>query len=135
MNEVFLKELRERVVNQFLDIIILLFLTKPNKAKYPTGISVFCESMFGVKIKPDSLYSLLFELEKKKLIKGETKQIIETRTIRLYTLTPNGQGLIDAFLQSHEEMMTFIRFMFENQEGHLPGQKSIGTTHPDRRKY
>jgi DNA-binding PadR family transcriptional regulator len=128
VSEKFLKELRVRLVHQFLDIIILLFLTKPSKAKYPTGISIFCESMFGVKINPDSLYGLLLTLERKGLIKGETKQIIESRTIRTYTLTENGQKLIEDFLKTHEEMMTFIRYMFENQEEHPSRQKRLGNT-------
>ncbi len=124
--ESFLEELRERVVYQFLDVIIMLFLTKPNKAKYPKGISMFCETMFGVKINPDSLYSLLLTLERKGLIQGECKEIIEKRTIRLYHLTDEGKELVEQFLASHEEMMGFIRYMFENQENATMHPQSFG---------
>ncbi len=72
--------------------------------------------MFGVKINPDSLYSLLLGLERKGLIKGESKEIIEKRTVRLYRLTDEGKELVEQFLETHEEMMGFIRYVFENQE-------------------
>ena len=123
-----MRELRERIVYQFLDVIILLFLTKSTRDKYPTGISRFCENMFGVKINTNSLYSLLLMLERRGLIKGESREIIERRTIRIYALTDEGKELIGNFLETHEEMMNFIRYMFENQENtRVYPQKSLGS--------
>jgi DNA-binding PadR family transcriptional regulator len=102
--EGFAKELRERMLSQFLDIIILLFLNKPGNVKYPDRIKRLCETTFGFKIAPDSFYGMLVMLEKKGLIKGESKTILELRTTRFYQLTPAGKVVLDTFFSSHDEM-------------------------------
>jgi DNA-binding PadR family transcriptional regulator len=116
MSEKFVNELRERMVYQFLDVIILLILSKPDIAKYPARLKDFCETLLGVKIKPDSLYALLVMLERKGLIKGESKEILETRTIRFYQLTLDGKAIIEQFLLTHNEMMELINKMSEKSE-------------------
>ena len=112
----FLADFRKRLVAQFLDIIVLLLLRK-SKSEHPSDIGRFCEAMFGVKVNPDSLYCLLLTLERRGLIKGETRQILDLRTVRFYSLTEKGNRIIRGFIKNHDEMMTFVRFMFENQEG------------------
>ncbi len=63
--EGFAKELRERMLSQFLDIIILLFLNKPGNVKYPDRIKRLCETTLGFKISHYSFYCILFMLEKR----------------------------------------------------------------------
>ncbi|XHH08061.1 MAG: PadR family transcriptional regulator [Candidatus Bathyarchaeia archaeon] len=114
MNEDFAKELRCRMLSNFLDVIILLILNGREGCKYPTKIKHFCEETFGLKIAPNSLYSILVMLERKGLIKGETKQILEYRSTRFYHLTPEGKDVLETFFLSHDEMMFFLKLMNDN---------------------
>ena len=79
VDENLLKELRERMVNQFLDLLILLFLNKPNSPETASNMFKLCKDMFGVEIDSDSMYRLLLVLEKKGLIQGSNKEVTEKK--------------------------------------------------------
>jgi DNA-binding PadR family transcriptional regulator len=62
---------------------------------------------------------MLVMLEKKGLIKGESKTILELRTTRFYQLTPAGKVVLETFFSSHDEMMIFLKTL-NNQQGTIP---------------
>ena len=76
----------------------------------------FFNKKFGVTIDQGSFFSLLFALERKGLIKGESREIevVENRIARFYQLTPKGEELAKYFSAEHIELIDFIRFMFDS---------------------
>lgn len=69
---------------------------------------------------PGSIYPMLKRLEKHNIIAGELEMIHETRPRKMYTLTPQGEALLDAWLKaplsshdvSEERDITLLKFLF-----------------------
>ncbi|MCD4685627.1 MAG: PadR family transcriptional regulator [Anaerolineae bacterium] len=69
---------------------------------------------------PGSIYPILKRLEKQGLIVGELEMVHETRPRKMYTLTPEGEAAVDAWLRGpltwgevlDERDVVLIKFLF-----------------------
>jgi DNA-binding PadR family transcriptional regulator len=69
---------------------------------------------------PGSIYPMLKRLEKRQIIVGELETVHETRPRKMYSLTPMGEELLDAWLRaepskldvSEERDITLLKFLF-----------------------
>jgi|WetSurMetagenome_2_1015567.scaffolds.fasta_scaffold15028_5 DNA-binding PadR family transcriptional regulator len=63
-----LKKLRQRVIREFLDIIVLSRLREGNLSGY--DIIIYLNSRFQTVVSSGTVYSLLYSMERKGLIEG-----------------------------------------------------------------
>jgi DNA-binding PadR family transcriptional regulator len=98
-----LMDVHRRIVKDFLDIIILARL---RNTELLSGYEIMglIHQKLGFLISSGTVYSLLYSMERKGLIKGEL-----TNGKRVYVLTDQGKGAIDAILGSKEELLRFMR--------------------------
>jgi DNA-binding PadR family transcriptional regulator len=90
------------MVKNFLDVIILTELRNAN----PIGgydIMDFVQKKFGFLVSSGTVYSMLYSMERKGLIKCAGAQ-----TKRVYALTEKGSEKIIALLNSKEEIQRFM---------------------------
>ena len=82
-----LREMRERIVKNFLDVIVL---TKLRESEALGGYDVvkLVNKKFGILVSTGSAYAVLYSLERDGLIKGRSSRK------RVYTLTDKGEEKI-----------------------------------------
>jgi DNA-binding PadR family transcriptional regulator len=114
-NEKLLKELRERTVQQFLDIVILEALNDFSNPRSGPDIVNYIHKNFGVLIDLGLVYSYLSAMERKGLIHGFSKEIFEKRTRRFYKLTNNGENLVETLTRNQEDIVNFVKLMFKSK--------------------
>jgi DNA-binding PadR family transcriptional regulator len=102
-----LMETHRKIVKDFLDIIILARL---RNAELLSGYEIMglIHQKLGFLISSGTVYSLLYSMERKGLIKGEL-----TDGKRVYALTDQGKSVIDAILGSKEELLRFVRSLLD----------------------
>lgn len=94
-------QIRRRLVKSFMDMLVLSKLNERPMSGYDIISSIYGE--FHILPGSGSVYSLLYSMERKGLIRGTW---VERR--RIYTLTPKGQESINAALSSYEKIQDFI---------------------------
>ena len=101
------RKLQKRIVQNFLDIIILARL---RNAELLSGYEIMglIHQKLGFLISSGTVYSLLYSMERKGLIKGEL-----TDGKRVYALTEQGKSVIDAIIGSKEELLRFVRSLLD----------------------
>lgn len=97
-----LKEMQRSMVKDFLDIIILAELRNANLIG-GYDIMDFIQRKFGFLVSSGTVYSVLYSMERKGLIK-----CAGTQTKRVYGLTEKGAEMINALLNSKEEIKGFM---------------------------
>jgi DNA-binding PadR family transcriptional regulator len=102
-----IKEMEEALIKHFLDTIVLTKLRDTNPLSGYDTIG-FIHERFDVLVSSGTVYSLLYSLERKGLVKAEW-----TEGKRLYVLTEKGKATVDAILRSKEEILSFIRTILE----------------------
>lgn len=108
MENKIMKEMEEALIKHFLDIIVLAKLMNP----YPLSgydIVQYLHKRFNFLISSGTVYSLLYSLERKELIKGEW---VEAK--RVYALTEKGKDHINSILRVKEEVLRFTRALLES---------------------
>ena len=99
-----LRNLHKTTIKNFMDILVLSELRKSTMSGYDVITLIY--QKFDFLPSSGSVYSLLYALERRGLIKGgwcERK--------RIYTLTPKGEEFVDSALTLHgrvEDLMTKI---------------------------
>jgi DNA-binding PadR family transcriptional regulator len=91
-----------------------------------TIISYFEDDIYRWSASPGSVYPMLKRLEKQRLVDSELEMIHETRPRKIYTLTPLGERVLDAWLRKPPDMpplhenreMALLKFLF--MEKRLP---------------
>ena len=96
-----LEELNERVIKDFLDIVIMAKLKSESLSGY--DFIAFINKRFDMLISAGTVYSLLYALERKQLIEGSGE---ERR--RTYKLTEKGSKTIDIILREHGKIEGFM---------------------------
>ncbi len=86
-----LKEIRERTIKNFLDIIIMVELKNDTLSGY--DIITHVNDTYHFLVSAGTVYTLLYSLERKGLIEGNAN----SRKIT-YTLTENGSFMIEVIL-------------------------------------
>lgn len=101
------KEMRERLVKSFLDVIILFEL---RKSKHLSGYDVLelVHAKFLMFVSPGSIYSLLYAMERKGLISSDYDE-----GKRVYMLAEKGSSTLQAIVESKEEIQRFFQTLLQ----------------------
>jgi len=108
MEEKVMKDMRKALIKHFLDVIVMETLRNQS----PLGgidILEFVHNKFDILASPGTVYSLLYSIERKGLVKGEL-----TAGRRMYALTERGKSYIEEMVRSKEEIVKFTRALFES---------------------
>lgn len=98
------KEIYQRIINSFLDIIIMEELLQNGSLSGYDIIRLFYKK-FGILLSPGTIYSVLYSMERNGLIEGK-----ENSHKRVYNLTETGEKTVKNMLSNIEEIQKFIRF-------------------------
>lgn len=96
-----LDELNERVIKNFLDIVVMSKLKTESLSGY--DFIAYINKRFNMLISAGTVYSLLYALERKQLIEG----LGEERR-RTYRLTEKGAATIDIILNENHQIEGFM---------------------------
>ena len=96
------EKLRKRVIQSFMDILVLTEMKKGALSGY--DVIGLVHSKFGVLMSSGTIYSLLYSLERNDLIKGVWNQ-----RKRVYQLTENGEQNMQAITKANQEIQNFLR--------------------------
>jgi len=103
-----LKELQRSIVKNFLDTVVMVKL-KTSGSLSGYDIMEYVQQKYGVLISSGTVYSLLYSLERKGLLKGDC-----AAGKRLYGLTDEGSKTIGNIMNSKEEIKKFIGTILED---------------------
>ena len=96
-----LEEINERIIKNFLDIVIMAELKRDSLSGY--DFIAFINKRFNMLISAGTVYALLYSLERKQLIEGSGE---ERR--RTYKLTAKGSKTIDVILKDRSKIKGFM---------------------------
>jgi len=102
-----LLQLRRRLVKSMMDILILSKLRERPMSGY--DIISLTYRRFRILLGSGSVYSLLYAMERKGLIKGTWEE-----RKRIYTLTLKGEQTIKAALSSYQGIENFVTTLLTN---------------------
>jgi len=96
------EKLRKRVIQDFMDILVLTEMKKVSLSGY--DVIDLLHRKFGVMLSSGTVYSLLYSLERDGLIKGVWNQ-----RKRVYALTEKGEQNINVITKANKEVQIFLR--------------------------
>jgi DNA-binding PadR family transcriptional regulator len=96
-----LKKMHERIIKNFMDIIILAELGNGPLSGY--DVISFIHNRFHLLVSSGTVYSLLYSLERNALIEGTWNE-----RKRVYKLTEKGEKTIDTILSANDKIKNFI---------------------------
>jgi len=100
-----LNKAHRRIVQNFLDVVVLLELRKQPLSGY--DVISFIHNKFGMLLSSGTVYSYLYSLERDGLIKGEYSQ-----RKRVYTLTEHGKETAKAYLNAKDKILGLLLNLF-----------------------
>jgi len=103
-----LKQMHERIIKNFLDIIVLAELRNGPISGYD-AIS-FIHNKFQLLVSSGTVYSLLYSLERNGLIQGTWNE-----RKRVYKLTEKGEKTIETILNANDRIQNFITTLLKVQ--------------------
>ncbi|MEM3703576.1 MAG: PadR family transcriptional regulator, partial [Candidatus Bathyarchaeia archaeon] len=103
-----LKKMHERIIKNFMDIIILAELRNGPMSGY--DVISFIHSKFHLLVSSGTVYSLLYSLERNGLIEGKWSE-----RKRVYKLTENGTKTIETILSANDKIKSFITSLLKVQ--------------------
>ena len=106
MENKFVKQMRRRIVKNFLDTIFLAELkkTQPQSAY---ALMKLVHQKFNFLISAGTVYALLYSMERKDLVIGEP-----TENKRIYRLTEKGNETINVLLNTKEDLFQYAKTVF-----------------------
>jgi DNA-binding PadR family transcriptional regulator len=96
------EKLRKRVIQNFMDILVLTEMKKGALSGY--DVIGLVHNRFGVLMSSGTIYSLLYSLERDGLIKGVWNQ-----RKRVYELAEKGEQNIKVITKANEEIQNFLK--------------------------
>ncbi|MCJ7470992.1 PadR family transcriptional regulator [Candidatus Bathyarchaeota archaeon] len=96
-----LKKMQERIIKNFMDIIILAELRNGSLSGY--DVISFIHNRFHLLVSSGTVYSLLYSLERNGLIEGTWNE-----RKRVYKLTEKGEKTIDTVLCASDKIKGFV---------------------------
>jgi len=96
------EKLRKRVIQNFMDILILTEMKKGSLSGY--DVIALLHRRFGILLSSGTVYSLLYSLERDGLIKGVWNQ-----RKRVYELTEKGEQNMQIITKANQEIQNFLR--------------------------
>lgn len=104
-----LNVMRMSLIKHFLDVVVSTELRKSGSMS-GYDIMKLIHGTHDIPISPGTVYSLLYSLERRKIVVGEWAE-----GKRIYTLTQEGERVVDAILRSKDELLKFVELLFENK--------------------
>ena len=103
-----LKKMHERIIKNFMDIIILAELRIAPLSGY--DVISFIHNKFHLLVSSGTVYSLLYSLERNGLIEGTWNE-----RKRVYKLTDKGKKTIETVLSANDKIKNFITNLLKVQ--------------------
>jgi len=103
-----LRKLHERIIKNFMDIIIMAELRKGPMSGY--DVISFIHNKFNLLVSSGTVYSLLYSLERNGLIEGSWDE-----RKRVYRLTEKGTKTIETILNANDKIKNFITNLLKVQ--------------------
>jgi len=100
-----LKKMNKRIVNSFMDVLILAKLRNGSMSGY--DIIEFIHKKFHMLVSSGSVYSILYSMERDGLVEGRWAQ-----RKRVYSLTHKGEETLRAVLNLKEKILGLIINLF-----------------------
>jgi len=96
------EKLHKRVIQNFMDILILTEMKKGSLSGY--DVIGFIHQRFGILLSSGTVYSLLYSLERDGWVKGAWNQ-----RKRVYALTEKGEQNIKLITNANKEIQNFLK--------------------------
>jgi len=96
------EKLRKRVIQNFMDILVLTEMKKGSLSGY--DVIALLHRRFGILLSSGTVYSLLYSLERDGLVKGVWNQ-----RKRVYELTEKGEQNMQVITKANQEIQNFLR--------------------------
>ena len=96
-----LKKMHERIIKNFMDIIIMTELRNGSLSGY--DVMSYIHNKFNLLISSGTIYSLLYSLERNGLVEG-----VWDERKRIYKLTEKGQKTIATILNASDNIKGFM---------------------------
>ncbi|MCD6431332.1 PadR family transcriptional regulator, partial [Candidatus Bathyarchaeota archaeon] len=103
-----LKKMHERIIKNFMDIIVLAELRRGSMSGY--DVISFIHNKFHLLVSSGTVYSLLYSLERNGLIEGTWNE-----RKRVYKLTEKGKKTIETILSANDKIKNFITSLLKVQ--------------------
>jgi len=103
-----LKKMHERIIKNFMDIIIMTELRNGSLSGY--DVISYIHNKFNLLVSSGTVYSLLYSLERNGLVEG----LWEERK-RVYKLTEKGEKTIDTLLDASDKIKGFMANILKAQ--------------------
>ena len=103
-----LKKMHERIIKNFMDIIIMTELRNGPLSGY--DVISYIHNKFNLLISSGTIYSLLYSLERNGLVEG-----VWDERKRIYKLTEKGQKTIETILNASDKIKGFTANLLKVQ--------------------
>jgi DNA-binding PadR family transcriptional regulator len=106
-----LKKMHERIIKNFMDIIIMSELRNGPLSGY--DVISYIHNKFNLLVSSGTVYSLLYSLERNGLVEGAWDE-----RKRTYKLTEKGQKTIETILNANDKINSFMTSLLKVQTTH-----------------
>jgi DNA-binding PadR family transcriptional regulator len=103
-----LKKMHERIIKNFMDIIIMTELRNGSLSGY--DVISYIHNKFNLLVSSGTVYSLLYSLERNGLVEGTWDE-----RKRVYKLTEKGEKTIDTLLSASDKIKGFMANILKTQ--------------------
>jgi len=103
-----LRKMHERIIKNFMDIIIMAELRSGPLSGY--DVISYIHNKFHLLVSSGTVYSLLYSLERNGLVEGTWNE-----RKRTYKLTEKGQKTIETILNSNDKIKSFMTSLLKVQ--------------------
>jgi DNA-binding PadR family transcriptional regulator len=103
-----LKKMHERIIKNFMDIIIMAELRNGPLSGY--DVISYIHNKFNLLVSSGTVYSLLYSLERNGLVEG-----VWDERKRIYKLTEKGQKTIETILSANDKIKGFMTTILKAQ--------------------
>jgi DNA-binding PadR family transcriptional regulator len=103
-----LKKMHERIIKNFMDIIIMAELRSGALSGY--DVISYIHNKFNLLVSSGTVYSLLYSLERNGLVEG-----VWDERKRIYKLTEKGEKTIETTLNANEKIKGFMSNLLKVQ--------------------
>ena len=97
------REVERRILNNFMDLLILSTLHSHGGQISGYDIIKYLQVNYGFLFSPGTVYSCLYDMERKELLRGNQKG-----RKRVYALTKHGEETVKAVLNARERIANFM---------------------------
>ena len=103
-----LKKMHERIIKNFMDIIIMTELRNGSLSGY--DVISYIHNKFNLLVSSGTVYSLLYSLERSGLVEGTWDE-----RKRVYKLTEKGEKTIETLLSASDKIKGFMANILKTQ--------------------